>query len=52
MQARVREKLVELEQRIADLVAVRDDLTAALAAGCDDVGDCAGQDSCPVPSVP
>jgi DNA-binding transcriptional MerR regulator len=52
MQARVREKLVEIEQRIADLVAVRDDLTAALAAGCDDVADCAGRDSCPVPSVP
>jgi DNA-binding transcriptional MerR regulator len=49
LQARAREKLVEVEQRIADLVTIRDDLTAALDAGCDDLHDCARRDCCPIP---
>ena len=48
---RARDKLVEVEARIADLHAVRTTLVAALDAGCDDLLACARTDSCPVPFV-
>src|SRR5215218_6144587 len=37
LQQRAREKLVEVEERIADLITIRDNLTSALDAGCDDL---------------
>lgn len=49
LQQRAREKLVEVEERITDLVAIRDNLTAALDAGCDDLRACASADCCPIP---
>ena len=49
LQERARVKLIEVEQRIADLVAIRDNLTAALDAGCDDLITCASADCCPIP---
>ena len=49
LQQRAREKLVEVEERITDLVAIRDNLTAALDAGCDDLLACASSDCCPIP---
>ena len=51
LQERAREKLAEVEQRIVDLTAIRDTLVAALAAGCDDLHECAGSDCCPIPFV-
>ena len=44
-----REKLVEVEERIADLATIRDNLVAAIAAGCDDLHVCATSDCCPLP---
>jgi DNA-binding transcriptional MerR regulator len=44
LQSRAREKLVEVEQRIADLATIRDNLVAALDAGCDDLHVCADSD--------
>ena len=49
LQARARDKLVEIEQRIADLETIRDNLTAALAMGCDDLHVCATRECCPIP---
>jgi MerR family transcriptional regulator, mercuric resistance operon regulatory protein len=49
LQSRALAKLAEMEQRIADLVAIRDDLRAAVDAGCADLLDCAGADCCPIP---
>jgi MerR family transcriptional regulator, mercuric resistance operon regulatory protein len=49
LQARARDKLVEVEARIADLVVIRDTLAAAIEAGCDDLIDCAGTAGCPLP---
>lgn len=51
LQARAQAKLLEVEERIADLVAIRDNLRAALDAGCDDEHECATIDSCPLPFV-
>lgn len=42
-------KLAEVEQRLADLTAVRDSLRAAISAGCDDLVECAGSSCCPLP---
>ena len=52
LQARAREKQVEVEARIADLLTIRDNLSAALDAGCDDLHECARQDCCPIPFAP
>jgi hypothetical protein len=41
--------LTEVEERIADLVTIRDNLSAALDAGCADLIACAGTDCCPIP---
>jgi DNA-binding transcriptional MerR regulator len=49
LQARAQAKLVEVEERITDLVTIRDNLRAALDAGCDDLIACAGTDCCPIP---
>ncbi len=49
LQQRARIKLVEVEERIADLATIRDTLRAALDAGCDDLVTCAGSDCCPIP---
>jgi DNA-binding transcriptional MerR regulator len=49
LQARAHDKLLEVEGRIADLEAIRDNLRAALEAGCDDLHQCASSTCCPVP---
>ena len=49
LQARAQAKLAEVEERIADLVTIRDNLRAAVDAGCDDLIACAGTDCCPIP---
>ena len=49
LQERARAKLAEVEARIADLTVIRDSLTAAIEAGCDDLHECATTDCCPVP---
>ena len=51
LQVRAREKLVEVEERIGDLVLIRENLRAALDAGCDDLHLCASSDCCPIPFV-
>jgi DNA-binding transcriptional MerR regulator len=51
LQRRAREKLVEVDQRIADLTTIRTNLVAALEAGCDDLHECAGSSCCPIPFV-
>lgn len=49
LQARAADKLVEVEQRIADLDVIRTTLRQALDAGCDDLSECAGNPRCPIP---
>ena len=49
LQTRAREKLVEVEQKLADLTVIRDTLRAAISAGCDDLVACAGSSCCPLP---
>ncbi len=49
LQERARAKLVEVDARIADLTVIRDNLTAAIDAGCDDLHECASSDCCPLP---
>ncbi|MEU4368968.1 MerR family transcriptional regulator [Micromonospora chersina] len=49
LQVRAREKLVEVEQRLADLTVIRDTLRSAISAGCDDLVACAGSSCCPLP---
>jgi DNA-binding transcriptional MerR regulator len=49
LQQRAQAKLVEVEERITDLVAIRANLTAALDAGCDDLVACASSECCPIP---
>ena len=49
LQLRAGRKLMEVEERIADLVTIRDNLTAALDAGCDDLVACASAECCPIP---
>jgi DNA-binding transcriptional MerR regulator len=51
LQVRAREKLLEIEARLSDLAAIRDNLRAALNAGCDDLHQCATSDCCPLPFV-
>lgn len=51
LQAHAREKLTEVESRIADLETIRANLLAALEAGCDDFHACATIDCCPLPFV-
>jgi len=49
LQQRARTKLLEVDERIADLMTIRGNLTAALDAGCDDLVACASADCCPIP---
>jgi DNA-binding transcriptional MerR regulator len=49
LQARAQVKLVEVEERIADLITIRDNLRATLDAGCADLIACAATDCCPIP---
>ena len=49
LQVSANRKLAEVEERIADLVAIRDNLTVALDAGCDDLLACASAECCPIP---
>jgi DNA-binding transcriptional MerR regulator len=49
LQARAQTKLAEVEERIADLVDIRDNLRAAVDAGCADLIECAGTECCPIP---
>jgi DNA-binding transcriptional MerR regulator len=49
LQQGAREKLMEVEERIADLVTIRDSLTAAQEAGCADLLACASAERCPIP---
>ena len=49
LQQRAREKLDEVEERISDLETIRDNLSAAIDAGCDDLVACASADCCPIP---
>jgi DNA-binding transcriptional MerR regulator len=51
LQARAAAKLAEVEAKIADLAIIRDTLTAALEAGCDDLMTCAQSACCPLPFV-
>ena len=51
LQARAAQKLAEVEQRIYDLRLIRENLVAAINAGCDDLHECAGSDCCPIPFV-
>ncbi|GAA2070737.1 MerR family transcriptional regulator [Actinomadura alba] len=46
---RARLKLIEVEERIADLEIIRATLREAIDAGCDDLIACAGQPCCPLP---
>ncbi|MGW4384760.1 MerR family transcriptional regulator [Kitasatospora sp. NPDC004531] len=49
LQERARAKLAEVDQKIADLTTIREALTTALDAGCDDLAQCAGSPCCPIP---
>jgi DNA-binding transcriptional MerR regulator len=49
LKARAQAKLIEVEERITDLVTIRDNLQAVLDAGCADLIECAGNDCCPIP---
>lgn len=49
LQDRARDKLVEVEAKIADLQLIGDRLRAALDAGCDDLITCADSPHCPLP---
>ncbi len=49
LQQRASAKLVEVEERIADLMTIRDTLRAAVDAGCADLMECASTDCCPIP---
>ena len=51
LQGRAREKLVEVDERIRDLRTIRENLVAALEAGCDDLTECANSECCPIPFV-
>ncbi|MEV6374863.1 MerR family transcriptional regulator [Micromonospora musae] len=51
LRARAEDKLAEVEERLADLIVVRDTLRAAISAGCDDLVACAGNSCCPLPFV-
>jgi DNA-binding transcriptional MerR regulator len=49
LQTRAREKLADVEAKIADLTVIAETLRAALTAGCDDLETCAGNPDCPLP---
>jgi DNA-binding transcriptional MerR regulator len=49
LQDRAREKLVAIEEKIADLNVIAASLRTALDAGCHDLIDCAHNPTCPLP---
>jgi MerR family transcriptional regulator, mercuric resistance operon regulatory protein len=49
LRQRAASKLAEVEAKIADLTVIAETLRAALAAGCDDLIECAHEPRCPVP---
>jgi MerR family mercuric resistance operon transcriptional regulator len=49
LQERAEAKLVEVEQKIADLEVIKASLQRAMDAGCDDLIACAGNECCPIP---
>ena len=51
LQARASAKLAEIEAKIGDLQLIKENLMAALDAGCDDLHTCASSDCCPIPFV-
>ncbi|MEU8386343.1 MerR family transcriptional regulator [Streptosporangium sp. NPDC048865] len=50
LRARAQEKIAEVDAKIADLVTVREALTAVVSAGCDSLTRCTCPD-CPLPSA-
>lgn len=51
LQTLARTKLEEIDERISDLRAIRQNLVEALDAGCDDITVCATSDCCSLPFV-
>ena len=51
LHARAKAKVVEIDERIAALQAMRADLTAVVAAECDSLTDCSCGLGCPLPFV-
>lgn len=51
LQERAAGKIVEVEQKIADLELIRSSLQLAMDAGCDDLIACAGSECCPIPFI-
>jgi MerR family mercuric resistance operon transcriptional regulator len=49
LQRRVRDKLTEVETKIADLNVIAETLRQAMVAGCDDPAACARTPGCPLP---
>jgi DNA-binding transcriptional MerR regulator len=49
LRAAITTKIDDIDQRIADLQAVRASLLAAISAGCHDLTRCAGTPQCPLP---
>jgi MerR family mercuric resistance operon transcriptional regulator len=49
LRSRARQKLAEVEAKIADLRTIGDTLRSALSAGCDDLITCAAAPRCPLP---
>jgi len=49
LQTRARDKLADVEAKIADLTVIAGTLRTALDAGCDDLIDCANSPHCPLP---
>ncbi|GAA0597978.1 MerR family transcriptional regulator [Kribbella sandramycini] len=49
LQSRAREKLADVEAKIADLTVIAETLRSTLAAGCDDLVACVHKPHCPLP---
>jgi DNA-binding transcriptional MerR regulator len=49
LQARAAAKLAEVDQKIADLIVIRESLQQAVTAGCDDLVSCGQSEECPLP---
>ena len=49
LRGRAESRLAQVEAELADLTAVAATLREALAAGCDDLADCAREPACPIP---
>lgn len=49
LRQRAEAKLAEVDTKIAQLIAMRDELAQVLAAGCDSLAACACRPECPIP---